>query len=150
MPTRDTADRTLLGVTLLLVLLGLVMVFSASAVSAGVRLKSPHYFLVRQVIWSVIGLAVMFALMQVDYRRYRSPRVLFPLMGVTALLLVAVFFLDRSHNTHRWIRLGPISMQPSELAKPTLILFLAWYMERRGKAIQGWRQLAPEAITVVP
>ncbi len=149
MPTRDTADRTLLGGSLLLVLLGLVMVFSASAVAAGVRLKSPHYFLVRQVLWSVVGLAMMFLLMRVDYRKYRSPRVIFPLMGVTAVLLVAVFFLDRSHNTHRWIRIGGVGFQPSELAKPALILFLAWYLEKRGKAIQEWRPLVPAVLITV-
>jgi cell division protein FtsW len=72
--------------------------------------------------------------------------VVFPVLGITTLLLLAVFFLDRSHNTHRWLRLGPLSFQPSELAKLALILFLAWYVETRGKLVQEWRGLLPPVL----
>ena len=57
-------------------------------------------------------------------------------MGVTTLLLISVFFLDRSHNTHRWIHAGGFSFQPSELAKPVLILFLAYFLESRPKTMR--------------
>jgi cell division protein FtsW len=61
-----------------------------------------------------------------------------------------VFFLDRSHNTHRWIRLGLLSFQPSELAKPALILFLGYFLENRTKSMDDWRQtLLPAAVPVV-
>lgn len=146
MSTRDSADKTLFFVTLLLVLAGLVMVFSASAVAANYRFQSPYHFLVRQLIWAVVGLAAMLVLMRVDYRLYKSTRVIFPVLGITALMLVAVFFLDRSHNTHRWLRLGPASFQPSELAKVALILFLSWYLESRTKLAQSWRVLLPAVL----
>jgi len=65
-------------------------------------------------------------------------------------LLLAVFFLDRSHNTHRWVRLGALSFQPSELAKPALILFLAFFLESRTKSIDDWRHtLLPAVIPAV-
>jgi cell division protein FtsW len=67
-------------------------------------------------------------------------------MTVTTLLLVLVFFLDRSHNTHRWIKLGPLSFQPSELAKPTLILFLAYFLETRTKSMDDMRNTLVPAI----
>jgi len=87
--------------------------------------------------------------MRVDYRRYRHPALVFSLMGLTTLLLISVFFLDRSHNTHRWIHAGGFSLQPSELAKPVLILFLAYFLERRAKSMDDWRNtLVPAAAPV--
>jgi cell division protein FtsW len=72
------------------------------------------------------------------------------MMGLTTLLLISVFFLDRSHNTHRWFRVGGFSFQPSELAKPVLILFLAYFLESRVRAMDDWRKtLVPAAVPVV-
>ena len=56
----------------------------------------------------------MTIIMKIDYRRWKHPAIVFTLLGLTTLMLVAVFFLDRSHNTHRWVRLGALSFQPSE------------------------------------
>ncbi|HYE24514.1 MAG TPA: putative lipid II flippase FtsW [Clostridia bacterium] len=147
MAKRVSVDRWLFGVTLLLVVIGLVMVFSASAVVANERYDSPYYFLFRQLIWAVAGLIGMIVLMNIDYRRYNNPVVVFGCIAFTSILLVSVFFLDRSHNTHRWIRFGMFSFQPSELAKPTLILFLAWFLAERFKDIDDWRHtLLPAAL----
>jgi len=132
--------------TLLLVVIGVVMVFSASAVMASERFSSPYYFLLRQLGWAVAGLIAMAILMRVDYRRWKHPAIVFSLLGITTLLLVAVFFLDRSHNTHRWVRLGALSFQPSELAKPALILFLAFFLESRTKMMDDWRHTLLPAI----
>jgi cell division protein FtsW len=100
-------------------------------------------------MWVVAGLVAMFVLMNLDYHRYRTPAVVFPLFGVTTLLLLSVFFLDRSHNTHRWFKAGPLSFQPSELAKLALILFLAWFLESRAKQIEDWRTLVPPLIVTL-
>jgi cell division protein FtsW len=71
-------------------------------------------------------------------------------MGLTTLLLISVFFLDRSHNTHRWIHAGGFSFQPSELAKPVLILFLAFFLEGRSKSMYDVRNtLLPAAAPVL-
>ena len=146
MAKRVSVDRWLFGATLLLVLLGLVMVFSASAVMAKDRFGSPYTFLVRQIGWAVAGVLAMVILMRIDYRRYKHPAVVFTLLGVTMVVLVAVLFLDRSHNTHRWIRFAGFSFQPSELAKPALILFLAYFLETRTKEIEDWRRTLLPAV----
>src|ERR1700716_1379384 len=150
MAKRVSVDRWLFTVTMLLVFVGLVMVFSASAVMARERFGSPYAFLSKQLIWAVAGLAAMVVAMRVDYRRYKNPAVVFSLMGLTTLLLISVFFLDRSHNTHRWIHWGGFSLQPSELAKPVLILFLAYFLEGRTKSMDDWRNtLLPAAVPVL-
>jgi len=150
MAKRVSVDRWLFTVTMLLVFVGLVMVFSASAVMARERFGSPYAFLSKQLIWAVAGLVAMVIAMGVDYRRYKHPALVFSLMGFTTLLLISVFFLDRSHNTHRWIHAGGFSFQPSELAKPVLILFLAYFLESRTKTIADVRNtLLPAAVPVL-
>jgi cell division protein FtsW len=150
MAKRVSVDRWLFTVTMLLVFVGLVMVFSASAVMARERFGSPYAFLSKQLIWAVAGLVAMVIAMGVDYRRYKHPALVFSLMGFTTLLLISVFSLDRSHNTHRWIHAGGLSFQPSELAKPVLILFLAYFLESRTKTIDDVRNtLLPAAVPVL-
>jgi cell division protein FtsW len=150
MAKRVSVDRWLFTVTMLLVFVGLVMVFSASAVMARERFGSEYAFLSKQLVWAVAGLAAMVVAMRVDYRRYKNPALVFSLMGLTTLLLISVFFLDRSHNTHRWIHAGGFSFQPSELAKPVLILFLAYFLEGRAKSMDDWRNtLLPSAAPVL-
>jgi len=150
MAKRVSVDRWLFTVTMLLVFVGVVMVFSASAVMARERFGSPYAFLSKQLIWAVAGLVAMVVAMRVDYRRYKHPALVFSLLGFTMLLLISVFFLDRSHNTHRWIHAGGFSFQPSELAKPVLILFLAYFLDSRAKTIDDVRNtLLPAAAPVL-
>src|SRR5438128_2494591 len=146
MAKRVSVDRWLFTVTLLLVFVGLVMVFSASAVMAKERYHSGYYFLLRQLGWASAGILAMVAAMKIDYRRYKNPAVVFSLLGVTTLMLISVFFLDRAHNTHRWIHFGSFSFQPSELAKPALILFLAYFLESRTKTMDDWRNTLLPAV----
>src|SRR3569833_2380486 len=138
MAKRVSVDKWLFGSTLLLVFVGLIMVFSASAVMAGERFGSPYLFLVRQLIWAVAGVAGMVACMNIDYRKWKNQTLVYTLIGVTLALLIAVFFLDRSHNTHRWIKFGAFSFQPSELAKPAIILFLAIWLVLWFLLITDW------------
>jgi cell division protein FtsW len=135
MPRILQPDRKLLGVTLALCLLGTVMVFSASAVVTHELGGSGYSFFLRQIVCMLLGIAGMFALMNFDYRKLRQPRVIFIGLGVVFVLLILVQFLDRSHETHRWIRIGPASFQPSEFAKLAVILYLAWFLELR----KPWR-----------
>ncbi len=107
---------------------------------------SPYAFLSKQLIWASAGLVAMVVAMRVDYRGYRHPALVCSLLGITVLLLISVFFLDRTHNTHRWIHAGGFSFQPSELAKPAMILFLAYFLESRAKTMDDWRStLMPAA-----
>src|SRR6201997_5278843 len=146
MAKRVSVDRWLFTVTMLLVFVGLIMVFSASAVMAKERFGSAYGFLEKQFVWAVAGIIAMAVTMRLDYRRYKHPAVVFSLMAVTTLLLISVFFLDRSHNTHRWIKLGPFSFHLSELATPALILFLAYFLETRTKSMDVWRSTLMPAI----
>ena len=140
MAKRVSVDRWMFTVTLLLVFVGLVMVFSASAVIAQERYGSGYFFLLRQLGWATAGLVGMVAAMKLDYRRYKNPAVVFFLLGLTTLLLISVFFLDRAHHTHRWIHWGTFSLQPSEMAKPALILFLAYFLPELHAAIDWSRE----------
>jgi cell division protein FtsW len=146
MAKRVSVDRWLFTVTLLLVCVGLVMVFSASAVMAKERYGSPYNFLLKQAIWTLAGIAVMLVGMKVDYRRFKTPAFIFSLLGLTTLMLISVFFLDRAHNTHRWIHWGTFSFQPSEVAKPAIIFFLAYFLEGRTKSMDDWRNTLLPAV----
>jgi cell division protein FtsW len=86
----------------------------------------------RQSGWALAGVVALLILMHVDYTVYNSPKFIYPALCVTTLLLVSVFFFPGSHNTHRWIRFGGhFTFQPSEIAKPVLVLFLAWFLHTR-------------------
>ena len=154
MPRGLRPDRWLFLTTLALCVIGAVMVFSASAVTAQSQTGSAYGFFLRQVGALVAGLAGLVALSRTDYRRLREPSVVFTVLGLVLILLLAVLFLDRAHATHRWVRLGPASLQPSEFAKLAVILFLAWFLEPRVKAgsdgvNQVWETLVPALAPVL-
>ncbi len=134
MPRRLENDRWLFGVTLALCLLGAVMIYSASAVTADQLYGRSYIFLLRQAAWLLLGLLGMFALMRIDYRRLREPAVVYPTIFIVLLMLVGAFFLDKSHATHRWIRFGPLGIQPSELAKLAVVLYLAWFLDLKRRS----------------
>ncbi len=146
MAKHSSTDRWLFSVTMLLVFVGLAMVYSASAIVAKERYGSETTFLRHQVLYAVIGLTSMLALMRFDYRKLNRQALVIATLGITCILLVAVFFLDRSHNTHRWIKLGILSFQPSELAKPALILFMAHFLSTRLRSITDWRRTLLPAV----
>jgi cell division protein FtsW len=118
----------------MLCLLGAVMIFSASAVTAQHEFGHSYHFVLRQAIWLIAGLLGMFALMKLDYHKLREPAVVYTVLCVVLIMLVGTFFLDKSHATHRWIKLGPLQIQPSELAKLTTILYLAWFLDLRRRS----------------
>ena len=150
MAKRVSVDRVLFIVTLLLVFVGLVMVFSASAVMAKEKYHSGYFFLLRQMGWAIAGFIAMMIGMRIDYKRLKHPAVVFSMLGLTTVMLISVFFLDRAHNTHRWIHFGGFSFQPSELAKPVLILFLAFFLENRTRSMDDWRNtLIPAVIPTI-
>ena len=131
MARQAETDRWLFVVTLALCLLGTVMIFSASAVTAQQQYGHSYVFVLRQAVWLVAGLAGMFGLMRMDYHRLREPVVVYTALCVVAVLLVCTFFLDKSHATHRWIKVGPVNLQPSEITKLVVILYLAWFLDMK-------------------
>jgi cell division protein FtsW len=133
-------DKWLFGVVLLLVLFGLVMVFSASAVVAKSESGSPYPYVAKQAAYAVLGMFALIALMKVDYNKYNNPKVVFPAMAITTLLLVGVFGMHALNHTHRWVSFGPFfTFQPSELAKPMTVLFLAYFLQTRIHKMDDWK-----------
>jgi cell division protein FtsW len=118
----------------MLCLLGAVMIFSASAVTAEQQFGHSYHFVLRQVVWLAVGLLGMFALMKLDYHRLREPAVVYTVLCMVVVMLIGTFFLDKSHATHRWIKLGPAQIQPSELTKLAVILYLAWFLDLRRRS----------------
>lgn len=119
-------DHVLLAVILLLVLLGSLMVFSAGFAYAEYRYGNSYYFIVRQVIWVAVSIVIMLTASRMTSTFYRHLAI--PLYGIVILLLLAVLLIGSIGNgAQRWISLGPITIQPSEIAKTSLVLILARY-----------------------
>ncbi len=135
MTRASETDRWLFGVTLMLCLLGAVMIFSASAVTAQEQFGHSYHFVLRQIVWLLAGLLGMFGLIKMDYHKLREPAVVYTVLCAVLVMLVGTFFLDKSHATHRWIKFGPAQIQPSELAKLAVILYLAWFLDLRRRSI---------------
>jgi cell division protein FtsW len=142
-------DKWMFFTTLLLVVVGLAMVFSASAVVAQERFHSEFADVGRQAGWALAGVLTMLVLMHVDVSAYKSPKFIYPALCVTTLLLVLVFFIPGSHNVHRWIRFGGhFTFQPSEIAKPVVVLFLAWFLSSRLDAMRDWKHTLLRAVAM--
>jgi cell division protein FtsW len=144
---KSPADYTLLAVILVLVLIGLVMVFSASAMVAEKRFGGPWFFFKRQLLWAALGLGAMGFFSRLDYNRLKEW--VWPVFFVTAVTLAAVLAAPAREHVHRWLPLGPVAFQPSEFAKYTAVLFLAYYMDRRhSKAATPLRGLVVPGLVV--
>lgn len=125
------SDRILFTAALLLVGASVVMVYSASAVLALEWYQQPYFFLIKQGLWTILGLAVLGIAMRVDYRSYRSEPFIWGVVALVSLMLVAVLFSPPVNGTRRWFGFGPLGIQPSELAKIACVLFTAMMLERR-------------------
>jgi cell division protein FtsW len=120
----------LLLVTLGLVAFGLVMVYSASSARAALAADDPAYYLKRQALYAVVGIAALAVLSRVHFRRLRPW--IAPLLLVSFVLLLAVLVLgDPVNGARRWLSFGAIALQPSELAKLALALWVAAFLARR-------------------
>src|ERR687887_1772755 len=140
MPRKLTPDLWLFGVAVVLLSVGVVMVYSASAIVAGDRFHDPYFFLKKQLFWALLGAAGLWIALRVDYRWLE--KAVFPLLGVSAALLVLVLIppIGQAINgTRRWIRLGPVSFQPAELAKLALVLYLAAFLAKKRGALEEFR-----------
>ncbi len=140
MAKRVGVDKWLFGIVLLLVLFGLVMVFSASAVMSQAESGSPYKYVAKQGMYALFGMMALFALMRVDYKRYNSYPVVASVVVVTTMLLVTVFGMHALNHTHRWFKLGNFfTFQPSEIAKPAIVLFLAYFLQKRIHLMDDWK-----------
>jgi len=124
-------DRALLLAVTALTTFGLVMVFSASEVQGWLWFHNPAYYFEHQLIWLGLGVVLLVAAANIDYHRLRP--LAWPLGIVTVVLMVLVLlphFGVEVNGARRWLRLGPLQMQPAELAKIAAIVFMALWLER--------------------
>ncbi len=135
-------DKTLFAVTVILVLAGIVMVFSASGVMAQDRHGDKLYFLVQQVAGAALGFALLAAIVRTRRAVFLSPWAVYGLLGVSAALLALCFAMPAVANANRWVILFGFRFQPSELAKISLVLFLAFYAESKRDRLNEPRTLA--------
>jgi cell division protein FtsW len=132
MPRRLTPDVWLFGVAVALLSAGVVMVYSASAVVAADRFHDPYFFLKKQLFWALLGAGVLLAALRCDYRWLE--KAVAPALIVAGVLLVLVLVppIGQAINgTRRWIRFGPVSFQPVELAKLALVVYLAAFLAKK-------------------
>src|SRR6266581_4736006 len=138
------ADRWLFVATAGLALFGVIMVYSASAVIAVQEGHNQFYHVLKQSVWTMSGFFVMLVAMQFDYQQLRRWWIVYPLLMITVLLLLAVFGFARVNGARRWIRFNGFSAQPSEVAKLSLVIFLAYFLERRaGEERLFWKTFVP-------
>jgi cell division protein FtsW len=145
MPRKVAPDVWLFVVALVLLSTGVVMVYSASAIVAADRFHDPYFFLKRQIFWAALGCGALWLALRTDYRRLE--RLVLPLLVLAGVLLVLVLIpgLGVSINgSRRWLRLGPLSFQPAELAKLALVVYLAAFLARKRDELDDlWRGLVP-------
>ena len=129
-----SVDVKILYSIVLLLAIGLVMIFSASAYHALYEFNDPYYFLKKQIVWVILGISIMCIIMLVDYRFWKK----FSAAGyiITLLPLVYVLSTEPIMGATRWIEIGPLSFQPSELAKYMMVFFLAYAIEKYRKVIR--------------
>ncbi len=135
-PVRLSVDPVLLGAVLALVSLGLVMVYSASAVTAAEKQGNGFYFLERQLLAAFVGLVVMAAAVRVGYRRLA--RLAYPMLLLSIVLLVLVLVPGVGTvvgGARRWLRLPGLSLQPAEIAKFTWVVYLAYSLAKKREKV---------------
>jgi cell division protein FtsW len=139
MKGRRRLDFVLLFAALALVGIGIVMVYSTSAIIAGDRLGDSYYFLRRQALYAAIGFALMILAMFFPYGNLK--RFAYPIFILSVLLLIAVLIPGVGHRAGgamRWLKIQSFSFQPSEFAKLGLIVFLAYLLSKKEEKIRSF------------
>jgi cell division protein FtsW len=137
-PRTGPMDVTLAAIVIALIGFGVVMVYSASVIEATTVFHDAQYFLKRQGIYAVCAVAAMFWMSRVDYHKLKP--FTYPILGaVTVLLMLSVIgFGHKGGGAARWLRLGPISIQPSEAAKLALVLWLGYSLEKKQERVKSF------------
>jgi len=142
----------LFGAAVVLLSVGVVMVYSASAIVAADRFHDPFIFLKKQLFWALLGGAALWVALRIDYRRLE--KLMVPALVLAAVLLILVLippFGQSINGTRRWFRMGPVSFQPVELAKLALVIYLAAFLARRGEQLHHfWRGFLPPLMVAAP
>lgn len=132
-------DLGLLFPVLLLVGMGIVMVYSASSALALKKFGSGYFFLKKQALFSLIGIVVLVAFSYIPFRLYR--RLTYPALLLGILMLVAVVFTGwgvTAGGSSRWLQIGPLRFQPSEMARMALVIYLAYSMSKKDELLRDF------------
>jgi cell division protein FtsW len=134
---RHQPDYVVLAIVIGLVMFGILMVFSASYYNSQHSGGTGVAFFFKQVMGAGIGFVMMLILSHIDYHKYQKPGIAFLLLLVSIILLVLVLFISTEiHGAKRWIDLGIVNFQPSEIARIAIILFSADYFSKRSRALR--------------
>lgn len=140
-------DKVLIIVVGLLLLLGTVMVYSASAMFADSRYGSDTFFFQRQLIWLGLSIAGLFVAMRINYRALCN--LAWPLIAVSLLMLVVVLFTREVNGAKRWITFGFAGFQPAEIFKFSLIVFLAAHLSAMREKISQFSFVAIPLLPII-
>lgn len=143
------ADTTLVALVVLLMIAGLVLLYSTSAYNGRVKFNDPAYYFKKQLFAGILGFVGMYLISSMDYHRLLKYA---PWLYLLSLgLSTAVLFVGSSINgSRRWLTLGPLSFQPSEFAKVAVILFLTWMAEKTKQKLSGWKFMVMVFVGVLP
>ena len=137
-------DKWLFAATTGLALFGVVMVYSASAVIAQKENGNQFHYVLKQGVWVAIGFVAMLLAMQFNYQQLKNRRIVYGLLFICTLGLIGVFAFSATNGAHRWLKFPGFSLQPSEISKLALIIFLAYFLEKRaGEEGDFWRTFLP-------
>jgi cell division protein FtsW len=150
MAYKPSGDRILFFTACFLTIFGLVMVYSASSITASSQHGISSYYFLRQLLYAGIGFLFLIILMNVDYHVWQKPKAIIVMLLICALALLFVLTQAKVNGAHRWVRLGSfVSFQPSEIAKIVILVFIAWFLEKYETEInQPVRRLIPFLLVI--
>ena len=147
--TKESIEYVLLILVLLLVVFGLVVLYSTSAYNGRVKFADPAYYLRKQFFATSIGLFSMYLVSCMDYRRLQNYAWIG--YGIALMLSTAVLFVGREYNgSKRWLALGPLSFQPSEYAKLAVVVLLAAIVSRNASHMKSWKYMFLVILLILP
>lgn len=139
-----SVDICLVYAVMLLLAVGIIMVYSASSYVDMIKKGNSAYTFTRQLIFATLGCIAMYIMSRYDYHNLKNKRLVFILMVITVILLFSVFLFPGVNGAKRWIMLGPLSFQPSELAKYVVVIYLAMALTNNMKNITSfWKGIVP-------
>ena len=149
MPKRVVWDRGLFLTAIILPVAGLVMVGSASNYVAMNTMESPSALFWKQALFPVAGLVALVCTLSFSYRRLNHRAVVLSLLLTCLALLIAVFAAPSVNGAHRWIPIGPFNLQPSELTKLAIVIFLAYILSRKEERVNDlWAVPLPSFVVI--
>jgi len=137
--TEKRIDERLMFAYLGTLVIGLVMIYSTSSMLAEAKFGSHWHFLQRQFIWAILSVGTVVLISKLNLAKLAVYSV--PAIGITLLMLIAVFLMPARNESHRWLFLGPFTVQPSEVFRLAAIVFLAFSLSNTRRDVTNIRQL---------